>query len=103
MNKEDIINKAKEIQKKINQKKELADIRVFLDKNKDKIVSLNIGFNDLYIEVGKEGDDKTQKLRQYTFLLSYILLLIKGAGIPDSTVKQELINEIQNALYKGKI
>lgn len=103
MNKEEILNKANELKKSINQRKELADIRVFLDKNKDKIVSLNLGFNDLYVEVGKEGDDKTQKLRQYTFLLSYILLLIKGAGIPEKEVKQELIKEIQNALNKNKI
>lgn len=100
--KEDILNKAREIQKSINQKKELADIRDVLKNEETKITDSASIFFELFYKVGQKGNDETSKLRQFTFLFSFIMILIKASGMPKE-VKQNLINQLNEALAKNKI
>jgi len=102
MNKEEILNKAKEIKKNFNQRKELADIRDVLINEETKIVDSASIFFELYLKVGQKGDDETSKLRQFTFMFSFIMILIKSSGMPKE-IKQNLINQLNEALAKDKI
>lgn len=102
MNKKELLAKAKDLKAKINQKKELADIKGFLQENEKKIVELTNGFWGLFVECGKTGNNETQKLRQFTFLFAFVMILIKSSGMPKE-VKQDLINQLNNALKENKI
>jgi len=94
-----LFNEAKKL---MNDKREFANIKLFLHENNDKMVALTSNFFNLYSEVGKQGNDATQKLRQFTFIFSYLMALIKVSGIPKD-VKQELINELQKALNENQL
>ena len=96
--------KARQLKKefKFNEKKELADITVFLKENNTELVELTASFGALYILVGNEGNFETQNLRQFTFLLSYLLALIKSSDMPKE-VKIELALFLVDAIKENKV
>lgn len=98
----DLKQKAREIKKQINQKQELADIKDFLDENEQKIVDSNNSFIDLFLAVGLEGNEETSKLRQATFMIAYIMGLIKLTHMPKE-VKLNLIEQVNQAIREDKI
>lgn len=86
----------------MNKVKEFADLREFLEKNKNEIIAVNTGFWDLFVECGEIGDEKTSNLRQFTFLFSFLMTLVKTSGMPKK-VKLELIELLKKAVKENKV